>query len=414
MKSRRLVTSQSIPQLQNIDFLPDWLKRRRDFQEEYLKCPSFESIDKASICEKPLKHRNRFEKEALLLWMRSIPSLDWISSFRLRQIGEKLQTVYFKEGETLMHRGDPPDFILLLVEGVAGVYNEEGISFIELKPPNCLGEVSLKRKTERTATIIAHSAVKALRLPSHDFDTLLYRDQADECRENTKFLQTAPFFSSWANIKLDRLSSKAIVNSYQAGQSIYSQGNAAVNVYVVKSGVVELQVLVDIESDNKWPTGLNSWEVKQTTTTYKRTVRTCKAGDLFGEKEVIKNCRRSMQAVCREPTVLFIIENDKLYDVFQDRDLHKLIELNDEEPEITYLKNLVTEDHKKKLRTRKSILDAFGVNPLPHGRPTAQELKTTKISSIASTAIKRYKRQLKAQTVRSTHRLICISKAQAL
>jgi CRP-like cAMP-binding protein len=408
------LASQSVPQLENLKFLPDWLKHRRDFQEEYLKCPSFESLDKASICEKPSLKRNKFEKEALLLWVRSIPSLGWISSLRLRQVCEKLQTEYYKKGETLMKKGDPPDFILLLVEGVAGVYIEEGISIVEIKPPNCLGEASIIRKTERTATIIAHSAVKTLRLPGHEFESLLYREKADERRENTKFLQTTPFFSSWASIKLDRLSSKAIVKSYQAGQTIYSQDNAAVNVFVVKSGQVDLQVLVDIESDNKWPTGRNSWEVKQITTTYKRTLRTCNAGDLFGEKEVVKKCRRSMQAVCRQPTVLFIIENEHLFEVFQDRDLNKLIQLNDEEPEISYLKNLVTEDHKKKLCTRKSILDAFGVNPLPYGRSTTHELKTSKISSIASAAIKRYKKQLRVQTVKSSHRLICLSKAPDL
>mmetsp|Transcript_15911 Transcript_15911/g.29115 ORF Transcript_15911/g.29115 Transcript_15911/m.29115 type:complete len:482 (-) Transcript_15911:1232-2677(-) len=399
---KRPLTSKAQAELSHLDFLPDWLRKRKDFQEEYLKCPSFDLIDKAATCEKPAFIRNRFEKEALLAWVRKIPDLGWMSNQRLREICDRLQTVSFKQGETLMNKGDAPDHILLLLEGIVGVYLEESVCITEVKPPNTIGEAALKGHAERTATVLAHTPAKALRLRSDDYETIVFKEKAQERRDTTRFLASIRFFNSWKTIKLDRISSRIMVKSYQAGQSVFHQGDASANVFIVKSGLVDLEVFVEIEAENKWPVGKKSWEVKKTKTIYRRTVRTCKAGDLFGEKEVIKQCERTMQASCKEDTVIYIIERDLLMDVFQDRDLNDLISLNEEEPEKDYLKNLVASDHSKQDMTKKSLLDAFGVNPLPAGRKTFQEFRLGKRYTMAKQVIQRHRMQLKAQTVKKS------------
>lgn len=396
-----------------LDFLPDWLKRRKDFQEEYLKCPSFDLVDKALTCEKQPALRNKFEKEALIDWVRKIPDIGWMSNIRLREICDSLYTVNFKEGEILMNKGDNPDHVLLLLEGVVGVYIEEGVCITEVKPPNTMGEAALKGHAERTATVMAHTAVKALRLMTNDYQNIVFKEKAQERRETTRYLASIPFFKEWKTIKLDRLSSKIMVKSYQAGQYVYHQGDSSANMFIVKSGCVDLEVFVEIENQNRWPTGSRNWDVKKTKTLYKRTIRSCRSGDLFGEKEVIKQCVRSMRAGCIEDTVVYIIEHEVLFDVFQERDLNELMSLNEEEPEMEYLKNLVASDQKKQRLTKKSILDAFGVTPLPYGRPITQEIRLGKRYSFASSVIEKHRKQLKAQTVKSTHEMLHVSKAVA-
>lgn len=393
-----------------IGFLPDWLKKRKDFQDEYLSCPSFDLIDKGSICEKLATNRNRFEKEALLDWVKKLPDLSWMSEKRMREICDKLNTVKYVQGEVLMKKGDEPDYVLFLLEGVLGVYIDEGNWLTEVKPPNIIGEAALKGHKERTATIIAHTNAKGLCLRSADYQTIVYKEKAQERRETTSFLASIPFFSGWKTIKIDRLSSKIMIKSFQAGQNVYHQNDTAINVFIVRSGHVDLEAFVEIETENRWPSGKRSWEVKMTKTIYKRTIRSCLSGTLFGEKEIVKNCQRSMRAVCREDTVLYIVEKDLLFDVFHERELKLLLELNEDEPEDENLRTLVSTDHLRKLKTKQSILDAFGVTPLPYGRPTLEELLQSKRYSMASDIIVRHRKSMSSQRVKSSHELIRVNK----
>jgi CRP-like cAMP-binding protein len=398
---------------ESLSFLPEWLKMRKEFLDEYLNCPSFDLIDKAATCEKPADLRNKFEKEALIDWVRRLPDLSWMSSKRIREICDKLTTVKYRQGEVLMIKGDSPDFVVLLLEGVVGVYIEPNEWMAEVKTPNVIGEAALKGHKERTATLVAHTPVVGLRLRSSDYQNVVFKEKTSERREKTRFLASIPYFSSWKTVKIDRLSSKIMVKSFQAGQTVYHQNDSSVNVLVIKSGHVDLEAFVEIEAENRWPTGKKSWDIRVTRTVYKRTVRSCRTGDIFGEKEVIKACRRSMRAVCREDTVLYIIERDLLYDVLQDRDLKQLLALNGDEPEMENLKSVIESDHSRQAKTKKSILDAFGVNPLPCGRPTTSEIKHSKRYLMASTVIQRHRRTLSGQRVKSSHELIRINKESA-
>ena len=100
----------------------------------------------------------------------------------LDALGEVLQPVEFKSGDCIMREGAAGDDMFLLEKGSVRIEvkqsESKGRFSTLLHSPTAMGEMALVTSEPRTATIIAHSDVRTMRLDRKAFDTLVDRNLA--------------------------------------------------------------------------------------------------------------------------------------------------------------------------------------------------------------------------------------------
>src|SRR5439155_6047752 len=95
----------------------------------------------------------------------------------LRQIAGVADDVVFEQGETVVHEGMLGGAFFVIVQGEARVVRR-GRSVATLRPGDFFGEVSLLDGGPRTASVIAATPLRAIRIAKPGFDRLLRREPA--------------------------------------------------------------------------------------------------------------------------------------------------------------------------------------------------------------------------------------------
>lgn len=67
------------------------------------------------------------------------------------------------------------------------------------------------------------------------------------------FLQTMPFFKDWTFVKLLDLNNYLNETKYQADEVIYDIGSDPEVIYILKSGRLVVETLIEVEDYNKYP-----------------------------------------------------------------------------------------------------------------------------------------------------------------
>lgn len=87
---------------------------------------------------------------------------------QLDAIAARANLRHFARGDTIVHQGDPGDSFFILLSGVACVSivaaNGREITLDYLEKGAVVGEIAVLDGMERTASVIAHEAVSAMRL----------------------------------------------------------------------------------------------------------------------------------------------------------------------------------------------------------------------------------------------------------
>ncbi len=100
---------------------------------------------------------------------------------------ENATELHFDEGELLIRQGDPPEFLLVLLEGAARAEvadpAQDSTIVGRFGAGDVIGEMALVTEEPRTATIIAESSGRAFQLPSDAFHRVArrYPDLAAVC-----------------------------------------------------------------------------------------------------------------------------------------------------------------------------------------------------------------------------------------
>src|SRR5436305_1270930 len=93
--------------------------------------------------------------------MIRIPASDWVA-----ELGEQ-QSLSWSAGEVLFRQGDAADCAYLLESGEVEVIVDTPLGSLVIAvatPPQIIGEIALFCEAPRSATVVAKSAVTALRL----------------------------------------------------------------------------------------------------------------------------------------------------------------------------------------------------------------------------------------------------------
>jgi len=118
---------------------------------------------------------------------------------------------------------------------------------------------------KRTATVLAHTDVVALRLSKQDYQKTIYTWQVMEKQRRFEFLSRLPFFSKWDRVSLVDFNNVAEELKVTKGTTIYDIGMDPSTVYVVRKGKLIMETIIEIDSYFRYPVDTQTWEVRKTT-----------------------------------------------------------------------------------------------------------------------------------------------------
>ena len=104
--------------------------------------------------------------------LRSIPVLEGLSARQLEQLARTMDELDLAEGTSLTAQGRLGHELLILAAGTAEV-TIDGEHVADLGPGDVVGELALLRGPERTATVVATSAVRVIAMTGSAFRTMV-------------------------------------------------------------------------------------------------------------------------------------------------------------------------------------------------------------------------------------------------
>jgi CRP-like cAMP-binding protein len=323
---------------------------------------------------------------------------------QLVELSDRMTSMSFAKGETLMAVGDPADYLYLLLRGSVGVYNDHNVLVDEITRGNVVGESAIQNKTLRTASVKAHENTQVLKLAYEDFDAMAFQMKLRDFYDVASFLGTIAFFSEWSLSKLYRLASVSIIKQCQKGQVVFRKGEFARDLYIVKEGEIHMNVELDLEQVNQWPTANHQWACVHTTRRYRQTVRSCLSGDIFGERELIDGASLSTTAVCASTAIICIIRQQFFAEIFSSKDRQRLYRLT-ERPITKELRFALAFEQKKAKTMSSALLNAMNTNPLPAGRSLFALHGSERKQDWARKLVKRQKLKERSGVVKQTQML---------
>jgi CRP-like cAMP-binding protein len=108
--------------------------------------------------------------------LRRVPLFSGIEPARLKLLAYTSDVVTYNPGQVIMRQGDVGDAAYVIISGDADVTISSGagdIPVAELHDGDFVGEIAILCDTPRTATVLARSQVKALRIRKEPFFELL-------------------------------------------------------------------------------------------------------------------------------------------------------------------------------------------------------------------------------------------------
>ena len=189
-----------------------------------------------------------------------------------------------------------------LMKGVVTIYTDN--DSICMEDSGILG-ADILTSTQSSPLCITNTSCTFIRLSKFDYEQSVLQATKLEQIVTLQLLLSAPFFSSLTEVKLRRINACLTEVKYRAGEAVYSSGEQANAMYIVREGEVSLHYPVSVNQNNKWPVGRQSWEVDQIRLKYNLQMRKCKRGDSFGVTELRENTYRTMTAMIVHTAVLY-------------------------------------------------------------------------------------------------------------
>lgn len=116
----------------------------------------------------------RLRKNAKVELIKRVPLFSELGRRELNEVAGIADEIDLREGTELTKEGSPGREFFVLIDGTADV--KKGSRRVNrLGPGDFFGEISLIRRTARTATVLASSPVRALVITDRSFASLLER-----------------------------------------------------------------------------------------------------------------------------------------------------------------------------------------------------------------------------------------------
>jgi len=239
--------------------------------------------------------------------IEQVPFLSKLKTSELTKLKLGLHYRALKKGQVLFYEGDPGHEFYIVYAGSLKIvqFDSKSAEEILLKTvgkAECFGEIALMLSgIPRTATVIANTDTLLLSITEETFKSFLEianLPMSVVMRErivNTFKQYRIPFFDKIPKDSFHKLALECQVETYDAGDVIFSEGDVGDKFYIISFG----QVAVNVDG---------------------KEIKSIGQGDYFGEIAlVVEETPRTATCKCLTQTVLLAMSKDSFRKFFADR-----------------------------------------------------------------------------------------------
>lgn len=339
--------------------IPDWLQARADFQESVKDMKANRERRIPFIVDMEYHNRSTEDKEILRDYLRTLKFFESVPYQVIVDTSNRLVKQEFRENSLIVRKGDDADSLIIFFQGSARVILDSHIVAYK-RAGDVVGDTSLDYRMPRTADVIADCKCVVFKLLREDYEAAILHTKKEEKKEIFEFLSRIPIFKNWKHLKLLRLSNLINIKQLSSNCVIYKRGDPSSSMFFIKQGIVNVYAYVPFKQSNKWPVSVNMWRIRQVNKEYLVKIGKLKAGQYFGEVEILKGICRTMKTVAKTNCVVLELNKDQLFENFGSSELNTLssacyTESCDEE----LLKQKLTNKITSKVSTENALLDAL-------------------------------------------------------
>jgi CRP-like cAMP-binding protein len=158
------------------------------------------------------------------------------------------------------------------------------------------------------------------------------------------------------------LNEKLSETKYQADDIVFNIGADAEVFYILKTGRMIIETIVEIEEYHKYPIGNQSWEILKTCRRLQYRLREIKSGTLFGYEEMLLGIKRRCRVRCLTTCDVIYLNKNDFNEYFPKNEVAKLRQ-DLKEVDLDKIVERIYRLNYDKKQQNTAILDATQVNP---------------------------------------------------
>ena len=287
---------------------PDWLLKSKEWK--LTKGAKKDNQDDVSETLRTAPaHRTAEQQTQLVYWIMSVwPTAEKMGVKKCNQMLQEFKYISYEPEENIITEGEPGMTFYIIISGETAVH-KAGIGVVaKLGKGKSFGELALTKGDVRTASIKTITRCEVLSLHKLDYDHFIKDIQQAERREHFHLVRECPLFAKWTRSKIDKVVNSCTRKMFDAGATIFRQGDPPDSLYIVMDGVVEIVKEVIIVCKNRWPTAMQDWEYSSKRTVKPIRVSVQRRGGYFGELAIVRNSLRAATAICQTKVVLVCVD----------------------------------------------------------------------------------------------------------
>ncbi|CAK76689.1 unnamed protein product (macronuclear) [Paramecium tetraurelia] len=180
------------------------------------------------------------------------------------------------------------------------------------------GEIALTKQVPRQATIVAAEDTHFATVTRDQFNRLLSAFYEAQQKVNIGFLSKVAIFSDWNDQMLNQLYYHFKQEERKLFQIIYKENEEANNIYLLKSGEVELCKFVNLTQSVQNNSIINKFFTRNEQKLEKVRTSIITPGQIFGHEEVLAGIKREYRAISISQKVqYFVLDKQRFLQYFQ-------------------------------------------------------------------------------------------------
>lgn len=169
--------------------------------------------------------------------------------------------------------------------GEVGIYQDEDLQKLVCKKTenHHFGEEALKFEPSiRSESAIAHKVTVCLVLSNTDYNEQVYYVEHKKKLKRLEYIQTLDIFKSWNRERASDFNLILEQRNFNVGEKIYEAGDRPDYIYILTSGWLSMKTILSWTDENKYPTGINRWEILSNVKEVEYEIHRIKPGEIFG------------------------------------------------------------------------------------------------------------------------------------
>ena len=284
----------------------------------------------------------------------------------------------------------------IIYKGCVGIFVDE-LRVASNKQGDVFGDIALDTNSTRTADVISESdSLTLFSISDVDYKNILFNYKNSEKQKYCRFLSFINFFSSWSFNKIQQFSSSLVKVCFKSGDTIYDFQEESKVFYIIKSGKIELQTIIEIEQSNRWPVNFREWKTRKVITRYIYPIKQLEKNHFFGQYEFIQKSKRQTKACALEDTVCLSINRNDFETFVKDNDLLALEKMNENYmPTQQDMEKIMKTNIKAAKINQEILMDAMKIRFLPVDKDCLHDIRSKKLQNWMKSIEKRNKTEAK-------------------